>query len=302
MIYLYPANKMENLLALVDKIQQVSPLPVFSKEVFIVQNAGMQHWLNMSLAEKRGISLNVDYALPAQFLWKLARTLSNKGVEIDQAPFSREALCWRIYHLLGQSSLINNPVFSTVTQYWLENSSQPLEQECEDNATQSFSSTKQLKRYQLACQLADLYEQYLVFRPDWINEWGENASVAKNQQSTTFNEQFKEVEKWQAELWLLLIKDQDYNPAKILQEAADNVFENLSVLPKRICFFGINAMAPMWLSFINQLSEYIDVHFFHLNPCENYWGDILTDKQAISNSDQWVDNAFSVSVLSLIHI
>ena len=40
-------------------------------------------------------------------------------------------------------------------------------------------------------------------------------------------------------------------------------------------------MAPLWLEFINALSQQIDVHFFHLNPCYAYWGDVVTEKNAI---------------------
>ena len=61
MINLYPANKMENLLTLLNKISEVSPTGVFSQEVIIVQNAGMQHWLNLAIANERGISMNILY-------------------------------------------------------------------------------------------------------------------------------------------------------------------------------------------------------------------------------------------------
>ena len=44
-------------------------------------------------------------------------------------------------------------------------------------------------------------------------------------------------------------------------------------------------MAPLWLEFINALSEKIDVHFFHLNPCYAYWGDVVTEKRAI---EAWI--------------
>ena len=49
MIYLYPANKMENLLFLFDRISQLSPLGVFNQEVVLVQNPGMQHCLTYRL-------------------------------------------------------------------------------------------------------------------------------------------------------------------------------------------------------------------------------------------------------------
>jgi len=146
---------MENLLALVDKIQQISPLPIFSKEVFIVQNAGMQHWLNMSLAQTRGISFNIDYALPAQYLWKLLRSLVNKEGELDQTPFSREALCWRIYQLLATDIIINDSDFAAVTRYWSDrsvNESETIASNPTVNNDQTENPQGNLKRYQLSCQ------------------------------------------------------------------------------------------------------------------------------------------------------
>lgn len=87
---------MENLLLLLNKISQLSPLGVFTQEVIVVQNAGMQHWLNLAIAQQRGISMNIGYALPAQFLWKLIRALASDDKVPDQSPYSREVLCWRI--------------------------------------------------------------------------------------------------------------------------------------------------------------------------------------------------------------
>lgn len=105
MIHLYPANKMENLLALYNKIHQVSPLSVFDKETIIVQNQGMQHWLSMSIANSRGIAMNTGYALPAQFLWKLVRTMVGEENMADPVLFSRDVLGWRIYQLFGEKAL-----------------------------------------------------------------------------------------------------------------------------------------------------------------------------------------------------
>lgn len=264
---------MENLLALVDKIQQVSPLAIFSKEVFIVQNAGMQHWLNMSLAQSRGISLNIDYALPAQYLWKLLRMLSGDDDSVNQTPFSREAMSWRIYQLLAQNNVITDQDFSDVTRYWSS-----------DDAN-SDGGKIDVKRYTLASQLADLFEQYLVFRPDWISAWHKNEQVIVDSE----NSSNQITEKWQRKLWLMLIEQQDYDPLILIDKAMSNLESMQYLLPKRICFFGINSMAPMWLSFIHKISAFTDVHFFHLNPCFSYWGDIVTEKQAVSLLQHWTE-------------
>ena len=55
-------------------------------------------------------------------------------------------------------------------------------------------------------------------------------------------------------------------------------------------------MAPMWLSFIEAISDHVDVHFFHLNPCFDYWGDIQSEKQAIRLLSKWVEGHDDISV------
>lgn len=286
MFYLYPANKMENLLVLLDKIQQLSPLPVFAQDTVIVQNAGMQHWLNMSLAEQRGISMNMRYALPSQFLWNLIRNLASDEDVPEQSPYSREVLAWRIDTLLASSEVTGDECFQVATQYWQTNSAD------NDSENGSYSDAKQLKRYQLACQLADLYEQYLIFRPEWIHDWHQGVFNAFDQADNASSSGSDEAEQsldsnaiWQGKLWHLLVREQAYDPRDLVALAIKNLnnTEKLKaqILPQRLSFFGINAMAPLWLEFINALSQQIDVHFFHLNPCYAYWGDVVTEKNAI---------------------
>ena len=269
---------MENLLLLLNKISQVSPLGVFNQEVIVVQNAGMQHWLNLAIAKERGISMNMCYALPAQYLWRLIRVLASDDNVPEQSPYSREVLTWRIYALLATKEVVVDTDFTAATRYWKITSDVA-------NAFSSqegfFSSQENLKRYQLAEQMADLYEQYLIFRPQWLDAWqkGEEVALLSNDN------------KWQAKLWQLLIKQLAYNPVELLNDAIANIDPKLAadplLLPKRLSFFGINSMAPMWLTFINALSEHIEVDFFHLNPCFSYWGDIISEKQAIKKLSHW---------------
>lgn len=274
---------MENLLVLLDKIQQVSPLPIFSQEVVIVQNAGMQHWLNLSLAKQRGISMNIRYALPSQFLWKLIRTLASDEYVPDQSPYSREVLTWRIHSILISDKVVNDPVFEQANNYWQGKTSQETSLS-EDQGTESNQDEKSsLKRYQLACQLADLYEQYLIFRPEWVDVWSHGNLIENISDSHV-----QDIANWQGKLWYLLTQEQAYNPVILIQQALENLADKASVLPKRISFFGINVMAPIWLSFINEVSDYVDIHFFHLNPCYAYWGDILSEKQAIKSISKWI--------------
>ena len=281
---------MENLLVLLDKIQQISPLPVFAQDTVIVQNAGMQHWLNMSLAEQRGISMNMRYALPSQYLWNLIRNLASDEDVPEQSPYSREVLAWRIDTLLASNEVINDTTYQVASDYWRVNHAGNEQSEtCREN----HSEAEQLKRYQLACQLADLYEQYLIFRPEWIHAWHQGEFVAYDQ-ADECDTGIQSSAIWQGKLWHLLVSEQPYDPHELVALAISNLSNidltdktnpRSKLLPQRLSFFGINAMAPLWLEFINALSEKIDVHFFHLNPCYAYWGDVVTEKRAI---EAWI--------------
>jgi len=262
---------MESLLLLLNKISQLSPLGVFNQEVIVVQNAGMQHWLNLAIAQERGISMNMRYALPAQFLWKLIRSLASDDKVPDQSPYSREVLCWRIHQLLALDSVIEDDDFSQATLYWRG----------ENNVTVD-EKQAQLKRYQLATQLADLYEQYLIFRPQWLDSWQQGNFELDGLENTSSSEH-----KWQGKLWRLLIEQLPYNPVELLADAIANIESKKDTIPSRISFFGLNTMAPMWLDFINALSDHVEVHFFHLNPCFSYWGDIVTEKNALTTLSKW---------------
>ena len=271
---------MENLLLLLNKISQLSPLGVFNQEVIVVQNAGMQHWLNLAIAQERGISMNMRYALPAQFLWKLIRSLASDEKVPEQSPYSREVLCWRIHALLALDSVIEDADFSQATHYWRGESTTDEE----DNNTVNESKHAQLKRYQLATQLADLYEQYLIFRPQWLDNWEKGNFELNGLEKLSASEH-----KWQGKLWQLLIEQLSYNPVELMRDAIANIQEKKDLVPPRISFFGLNTMAPMWLDFINALSEHVEVHFFHLNPCFSYWGDVVTEKDALNKLSQWSD-------------
>jgi exodeoxyribonuclease V gamma subunit len=299
LIYLYPANKMENLLLLLNKISQLSPLGVFNQEVIVVQNAGMQHWLNLAIANERGISMNMRYALPAQFLWKLIRSLASGENVPDQSPYSREVLCWRIHAILARDSVVKDDDFSQATHYWRgETLTSEDDISIDDEGISEVLNQgkhAELKRYQLATQLADLYEQYLIFRPQWLDSWQQgNFELAGLEKMST------DEYKWQGKLWRLLIEQLAYNPVELLNDAIANIKDKKSLIPPRISFFGLNTMAPMWLDFINALSKHVEVHFFHLNPCFSYWGDIITDKQevkekyALNKLSQWSDGVDDV--------
>ena len=64
-----------------------------------------------------------------------------------------------------------------------------------------------------------------------------------------------------------------------LEQLVTQYGDRLSELPERLFVFGIAALPGGYWDVLNAISERIDVHFFLLNPCRNYWGDIVDDRQ-----------------------
>jgi len=253
LINIYPANRLENLVILLDTVMQTGTnANVLSEEVILVQSKGMQHWLNLELAQRRGISMNLAFSLPMQFFWNQIRGILGKDLVPEQSSYTREVLSWRIDAILASDEFINNPLCQEASGYWLGKQGEP-------------GQAKEDKRFQLACQLADLYEQYQIFRPDWLIKWEQGSEAIKG-------------DGWQALIWQMLVIQEPLHPIRLLKQAIESLAHNNGRLPERISLFGINTLPPLWLEFLSELGKQTQVHFFHLNPCVEYWGDLKSDK------------------------
>lgn len=262
MLHTLPGNQLETL---VDPLTTLLAVPVdnpLQPDIIMVQHPGMQHWLSMKLAEHpdRRISMNVRFPLPVAEFWTLIRQILGPEAVPESSPYRREVLVWRLDALLASESVQQDPAFAEPTHYW-----------------QRQSPTQQaVRRFQLAGQLADLYEQYLLYRPDWITRWDDGHD-----------------QHWQARLWRLLTDQPGgagHPVCKALQ-AIERISEPAEPLPERLFLFGINALAPFWLDFLKALSDQggLDVHVLYLNPCDDYWGDVISEKQAARQRATWVE-------------
>ncbi|WP_210394658.1 exodeoxyribonuclease V subunit gamma [Motiliproteus sediminis] len=254
-ITLYPANRLEDLALLLEHVLSLNPGSVLAPSTVIVESQGMQHWVSMALAESRGLCMNLDFPMPGVFLWQLVRRLLGPERVPLESPYQREALAWRIDRLLASELCIDDARFDEVTRYW--RSETDADVRCDDL----------LKRFQLASKQADLYEQYLMFRPDWIEAWEQGQSPAGLDDN------------WQAALWRLLVTENPDHPVRLQREAISALAAHADKLPAQICLFAINTLPPGTLQFFDQLARYTQVHLFHLNPCVAYWGDLQAEKQ-----------------------
>ncbi|WP_367680700.1 exodeoxyribonuclease V subunit gamma [Candidatus Fukatsuia anoeciicola] len=251
MFTIYYSNQLDILKELTAIIMERNPLKnPFQQEVILVQSSGMAQWLQIQLAQKLGIAANIQFPLPAAFIWDtFTKVLPNIPKE---SAFSKQAMKWKLMWLLP--TLLENPIFTEIKHYLGDNN-------------------EKKKIYQLATRIADLFDQYLVYRPEWLKKW-ENGQLIDG---------LGNAQQWQALLWAELIqythqlKQSKWHRANLYQHFIYRLHENnicLSSLPKRVFICGISALPPIYLQVLQALGKHIEIHLMFTNPCRYFWSDI----------------------------
>lgn len=247
MLYIHTSHQLEQLASKFVSIVN-SPLDnVFTPELVVVQNRGMARWLSMHQADIASISANTEFLFPAEFMWKLLRLVSSDIPEQSQC--NPETLR---FHIMAE--LTNNiKDYPELHHYILFNNSS--------------DSINEKACWDLSAELAQLLDQYLFYRSDWIREWESSNNEAPLN--------------WQARLWQRCVKDKELVHWLALQDQFKSSMTDINdrVLPTRISFFSMSALSPGYLDLLGELAYKTDVHLFVINPCKDiYWGDIRSQK------------------------
>ncbi|BAJ02378.1 exodeoxyribonuclease V subunit gamma [Shewanella violacea] len=265
MLYLVQSNRMEALSAqLALELQTpIADMPVLMPEHVLVQSPGMSTWLRLEVAKKNKIAAALEFPLPSSFIWQLCHILL-PDVPKENA-FTKPSMTWKLMELLPE--LLSGPEFAPLKNYLTSGQ----EQSEQDNP---------LKLFQLCGQIADIFDQYLVYRPDWIAAWEANEPTLPPK-----GDKLSQAQAWQPILWRALIEfnnqhlnKSQYHRANLHQslfDALDNPDTSLDGLPRRLFVFGISSMAPQTLDVLYHLAKRIDVIMLNLSPCQHYWGDIV---------------------------
>lgn len=155
MLRVYHSNRLDVLEALMEFIVERERLDdPFEPEMILVQSTGMAQWLQMTLSQKFGIAANIAFPLPASFIWEMfVRVLPDIPKE---SAFSKQSMSWKLMTLLPQ--LLDKDEFVLLRHYLTDD-------------------TDKRKLFQLSARAADLFDQYLVYRPDWLTQWEAGKSV-----------------------------------------------------------------------------------------------------------------------------
>lgn len=242
------ADAIATLVASSPPEQQDAPL---QPETVLVQSKGMQQWVSMAIAERNGICANIDFPFPNAFLSQLYEVSVGKVPKLHL--FDPKVLTFRIMALLPQ--LMHREEFECIQHYLVD----PM-------ATR--------KQFQLASKIADILDQYQIYRPEMILNWESGRQPTERPANA-----------WQAILWNALSHDVGTAHRAAIQQQLIRTLTlkktSLTLLPKRIAVFGISHLPPFHLQVLKALSYQIPIYLFLLNPCRHYWGDILSDQQLL---------------------
>lgn len=266
-------NRPEDLRDLLVTWVRRHPLAPLENEVVLVQSNGIAQWLKLALAADPadggcGIAAALDAQLPSRFIWQAYRAVLGEQAVPRVSPFDKAPLAWRLMRLLPQ--LLAEPVFAPLRRF--------LAQDADLR-----------RRHQLAERLADLFDQYQVYRADWLAAWAVGDDVVLT--SRQGRQPLPETLAWQPRLWRRLLEDVGEQPGaggraevhrrflEAVEAAGDR--PRPPGLPRRLLVFGISSMAQQSLEVLAALARWVQVLMCVHNPCEHHWADIVGDQDLL---------------------
>ena len=264
-------NRLEDLRDLLTQFLKSQPLEPLVSEVILVQSNGMKHWLEMALADDAamGICAATRMALPSSYLWQIYRQVLGADAVPQHMPFDKSSLVWRLVRLLPLLAA-SNPIYAPLSRYLGE------------------GDTDGRKLYQLATQVADVFDGYQSYRADWLTGWATGNDVLLNGSGVATALDNDHL--WQAQLWRDIRSDVGEAFAESSRASVHNRFMlTLKAkvakstaesgrpfgLPPRLVVFGISSLSTQTIEALAELGQVCQVLMLVQNPCQYYWGDIV---------------------------
>lgn len=220
-----------------------------------------------------GIAAGLQLSLPSAFLWQAYRAVLGEAAVPPESPYDKNRLQWRLLRLLPE--LLKQPDFAALAQY------------LDDDPGRR-------KGFQLAQHLADLFDQYQVYRADWLSDWAQGQDLLADGSGASGEPPMLPPEqRWQALLWRAI--REDLGPQRELSRAdlhdrfmarCRQLKQRPEGLPPRVIVFGISALPQQTIEALAALSGQLQVLIAVHNPCRYYWADIIEDKELLRSQQR----------------
>ncbi|MCQ2396183.1 MAG: exodeoxyribonuclease V subunit gamma [Lentisphaeria bacterium] len=263
---LFTSNNLETLAELYSQKRNEKPsrfrkMNFFAAEKICVATRGMGTWLEQWLVKKGHVIANVAFPFIRDAIDDILMRFMNTQQDGDSYHpelFKEDVLIWRIYRLLDNAT--HSDELKILKDYLAL-----APEKNTDGAPRN--DLPDVRRYQLARKLAQLYYEYMAFVPEKLLYPEKNGISKENQ--------------WQIALWKELCVDihgrKIVSPAEAMMRFLHNgtILQSESFEP--VTFFGVSAMAPYFLLVLKKLSTVQPVNFFYLNHCADLWDDVTAN-------------------------
>jgi exodeoxyribonuclease V gamma subunit len=274
-------NRLEDLRDLLTHFLKSQPLPVLQAETILVQSNGMKHWLEMVLADESalGICAATRMELPSSYLWQVYRQVLGAAAVPPHMPFDKSSLLWRLMRLLPELAAAA-PVYAPLQRY--------LSAGFDSGAEAGAAKSDGRRLYQLAQQIADVFDAYQSYRADWLGDWAAGQDLLRGHDGKPVPLQASQA--WQAQLWRDIRADVGEALAEASRasvharfmatlqaqvQAHQSTGQLPHGVPPRIVVFGISSLSMQTVEALALLGQVAQVLLLVQNPCQYFWGDIV---------------------------
>tara|TARA_R110002051_G_scaffold161648_1_gene233211 strand:+ start:210 stop:4721 length:4512 start_codon:yes stop_codon:yes gene_type:complete len=333
MFTIIQSHRTENLVEQLLVQYQSKNQPVFEPFIVIVPSMVLGDWLDKTIASRAGISTLVRTQFWGQYQWTLMQDVLTRHnaylLETDSeaatlnvpevAVLSPTVMQWRLFgYLTYYQALIVADEKHPVNPLLASLIDEPQEGAQQDKVQQD------ARIWQLASDLARVFNRYLTHREDWLALWSHNKPLNvdemiadKDALSLRFDKYARGTPEWlvahyveleiaQRFLWSHLFADvHQYRVAlenTFWSALTDNKANERAQLPKVLRIFTIQQLPQTELDFLQSLSQYMDITLLHYNPSKLFWADIVDkswlQRQQIINPESVFLRDYSHSLLS----
>ncbi|WP_088282652.1 exodeoxyribonuclease V subunit gamma [Ideonella sp. A 288] len=261
MLHIHFANRFETLAqGLVQRLGEPSG-SVFVPDEVIVPSAAVERWVTLALARRHGICANVRFSYLAQWLWsQMGRVVPGVPSLPAESPWTPSQLTWRVFDALADAD-------------WVATHPRLASYLAQADATM---------RHDLAGRVARLFDQYLTYRPEWMEAWRDGPAATPPVADAGWTAAAAHPDgAWQASLWRRLAAEAPAGGASPTAAFLDALRREGPALvasgrlPARAEVFCLPTLPPVHLGLLQALGGCMDLHVHALNPCGEYWFEVI---------------------------
>lgn len=243
-------------------------LGAFGEYTIAVPSKSIENWLTAEIVKRIGISSGIRF----ESIHKLLNSALRCGSDEYSGLVDKQQLSAILFKLLSDlnEKEIDSGHSLTVLKTWLN----------KQNQAESLA--------QLCHSIADTFELYQIYRPDWLDAWADNKVVLDN-----------EAELWQGELWRLicaelpdgtLLHREQLTSAfeEMVGKSKGNVFKGLT----QLAIFGVNQLDAATLAQVKLMGGQLPVSLFWQPASVSLFGneaEKLTNKQLVINQQAYFE-------------